>query len=58
MTVYFYFIMALVILIDLINMKERLCLGSGGWSSVSDLGDQGSFPGQSLMDKVALGQDM
>jgi len=39
-------------------MKERPCHGSGGWSSVSDRGDQGSFPGQSLEHKVALGQDM
>jgi len=50
--------MALVILIALINMKERACHGSEGWSSFSDHGDQGSFPGQSLVDKVALGQDM
>jgi len=50
--------MALVILIALINTKEGPCHGSAGWSSVSDRGDQCSFPGKFLVDKVALGQDM
>jgi len=44
--------MALIILIALINTKERPCYGSGGWSSVSDHEDQGSFPGQWHWDRT------